>query len=142
MTSEDREKQQRHFKYKQAKLLKLAEEYKLRLTDYKTQAEYHIELILKDLGINYEEQRIILMLGKFWIADYYLPDYNLIIELDGNQHYTVHGLMKDADRDSHLIALGFDRILRIPNRSAMELDANTLNLTLEDWGIHLSNDNS
>ncbi len=142
MTSEEQFKKQRHYTYKQPKLVVIATEYRKRLQDYKTMAEKHIDILLKDLGVVYEEQKIILSLGKFWIADFYIPENNLIIELDGNHHYTHAGLIKDENRDMQLKDLGFSKTLRIPNKSAMELDYNTFKLTLEDWGIHLSNDNS
>jgi very-short-patch-repair endonuclease len=137
MTTEDQFKKQRHYTYKQPKLILIATEYRKRLQDYKTMSERHIDILLKDLGVVYEEQKIILSLGKFWIADFYLPEANLIIELDGNQHYTHAGLIKDEDRDNQLKELGFTKTLRLPNKSAMELDQNTLKLTLEDWGILL-----
>ena len=138
MTSEEQHRKQRHYTYKQPKLVKLAEEYKTRLQEYATMAESHISLLLKQMKIEYQEQKIILMPGKFWIADFYLPEINLVIELDGSQHYTPHGLLKDEDRDKNLKELGFAKILRLPNKSAMELDYNTLKLTLEDWGFHQS----
>ena len=35
-----------------------------------------------------------------YIADFYIASSNLIIELDGSQHYEPSGLAKDAERDA------------------------------------------
>ena len=55
-----------------------------------------------------------------FIADFYCAKAMLIIELDGNQHYTEDGLAHDAERTNILNALGF-LVIRFPNA---EIDNN------------------
>ena len=42
-----------------------------------------------------------------YIVDFYCPSANLVIELDGGQHFTEEGKKKDKIRDNHLKILGF-----------------------------------
>ena len=46
-----------------------------------------------------------------YIVDFYCPKACLIIELDGGQHYTPEGMLKDEIRDNFMAGLGF-RVLR------------------------------
>ena len=41
-----------------------------------------------------------------YIVDFYCPDAKLVIEIDGGQHYSEPGMVKDAMRDRHLADLG------------------------------------
>ncbi len=49
-----------------------------------------------------------------YILDFYCFEEKLAIELDGQQHYTTEGLLKDKERDLFLNAQGI-RVLRFPN---------------------------
>lgn len=49
-----------------------------------------------------------------YIVDFYCASENLIIEIDGSQHYTVQGLEHDKNRDKYLNSLGLT-ILRYTN---------------------------
>lgn len=51
---------------------------------------------------------------KNYIVDFYCPSEKLIIELDGDIHFSEAGLEYDQKRDSELRALGF-KIIRIEN---------------------------
>ena len=53
---------------------------------------------LKLLPITVKRQQII---GPY-IADFYIPSANLIIELDGSQHYDTNGMNRDQERDAFL----------------------------------------
>jgi very-short-patch-repair endonuclease len=53
-----------------------------------------------------------------YIVDFYCPAAKLIIELDGEQHYTDEGLKKDELRDSYLKRLGY-RVLRFSSSEAL-----------------------
>ncbi len=46
-----------------------------------------------------------------YIVDFYCPKSNLIIELDGGQHYSDEGMKKDEIRDAYMKSLGL-RVLR------------------------------
>jgi very-short-patch-repair endonuclease len=65
--------------------------------------------------ISFKEQFLILNnQGKFYIADFYIPSRNLVIELDGPEfHSTLEGKEKDLKRDLNLGDLGFSRIIRV-----------------------------
>ena len=72
--------------------------------------------------------------GRFWIVDFYLPDYHLVIELDGSQHYTEEGLAKDQIRTEVLTDLGFKNIIRFKNEEVFNLSLNRLKLILDSLG--------
>ena len=66
-------------------------------------------------GHPFYRQKII---GKY-IVDFYCPKANLAIELDGGQHYTEAGKIKDETRDDALKKMGI-RVLRISDREVFE----------------------
>jgi len=53
-------------------------------------------------GYQFYRQKI---LGDY-IIDFYCPKANLVIELDGGQHYSNKGMQKDRIRDNYLVSLG------------------------------------
>lgn len=65
---------------------------------------------LKKLSIQFYRQRVI---GNY-IVDFYCPLANLVIELDGSQHYSEEGMAYDRKRDAFLKQNGLN-VLRIPN---------------------------
>jgi len=66
-------------------------------------------------GYPFYRQKII---GKY-IVDFYCPKANLVIELDGGQHYTVAGEAKDSIRDDALREMGL-KVLRFSDRDVFE----------------------
>lgn len=58
------------------------------------------------------------IIGKF-IVDFYCPRANLVIELDGGQHYSETGQAKDRARDHVLKGMGL-RVLRFSDRDVFE----------------------
>jgi very-short-patch-repair endonuclease len=54
-----------------------------------------------------------------YIVDFYCPKENLIIEIDGGQHYEEEGLAKDKTRDDYMKAQGF-KVLRISDSEVFE----------------------
>ena len=58
-----------------------------------------------------------------YIVDFYCPAANLVIELDGSQHFEADHQARDAERDRVLESLGIV-VLRFDNRQVLtELDA-------------------
>ena len=53
------------------------------------------------------------------IVDFYCPEANLVLELDGGQHYTVNGIAKDRGRDDFMRSMGL-RVLRFSDREVFE----------------------
>jgi len=66
-------------------------------------------------GLQFYRQKII---GRY-IVDFYCPKANLVIELDGGQHYSEAGKAKDRTRDDVLIEMGI-KVLRFSDRDVFE----------------------
>jgi len=66
-------------------------------------------------GYLFYRQKII---GKY-IVDFYCPKADLVIELDGGQHYSEIGKTKDRMRDDILTGMGI-KVLRISDREVFE----------------------
>jgi very-short-patch-repair endonuclease len=66
-------------------------------------------------GQQFYRQKII---GKY-IVEFYCPKANLVIELDGGQHYSEIGKARDRTRDNVLTGIGI-RVLRFSDRDVFE----------------------
>lgn len=66
-------------------------------------------------GIQFYRQKPI---GSF-IVDFYCPKANLLIELDGGQHYSQDCKAKDSQRDEYLRRMGL-RVLRFSDREVFQ----------------------
>lgn len=66
-------------------------------------------------GYQFYRQKII---GDY-IVDFYCPKANLVIELDGGQHYSDEGLQKDQTRDAYLASTGL-RVIRFSDREVFK----------------------
>lgn len=53
-----------------------------------------------------------------YIVDFYCPALKLVIEIDGESHFTPEGMAYDAERTAHLENLGL-QILRFSNADVM-----------------------
>ena len=53
---------------------------------------------LRKYPIRFVRQKVI---GQY-IVDFYIADAEIVIELDGSQHYENEGIQKDAERDAFL----------------------------------------
>ena len=69
---------------------------------------------LKAYPIRFSRQKV---LGKY-IVDFYSAEAQLVIELDGSQHYEADAIEKDAERTSFLEDYGLT-VIRIPNNEVM-----------------------
>lgn len=69
---------------------------------------------LKDYPIRFQRQKTI----DSFIADFYCYQAKLIIEIDGQQHYTSQGSAYDRDRTAILIRYGLE-VIRFTN---LEID--------------------
>jgi very-short-patch-repair endonuclease len=70
-------------------------------------------------------------IGNF-IVDFYCPKVDLIIEIDGGQHYSTEGKEKDRIRDNYMASIGL-KVLRFSDREVFE----NLNGVLERIWSHL-----
>ena len=76
-----------------------------------TKEEKHLWYdFLKQLPFTVKRQEVF----ENYIADFYIREVKLIIELDGSQHYTEEGLEKDATRDRYFQKHGI-KVLRYTN---------------------------
>jgi very-short-patch-repair endonuclease len=81
---------------------------------------------LKDL--QFYRQKII---GNY-IVDFYCPNSNLVIEIDGGQHYTDDGKLKDRSRDDFMKREGLN-VIRFSDREVLS----SLDSVLEEIWRHL-----
>ena len=65
---------------------------------------------LRGYSIRFSRQKV---LGKY-IVDFYSPQAQLVIELDGSQHYETIGEQKDKERTAYLSQYGL-KVVRFPN---------------------------
>jgi very-short-patch-repair endonuclease len=93
---------------------KQAEKRALLLRINATKQEVALQYILNAHQIDYDFQYIIYLGGFYYITDFLLPSHNIIIEVDGQQHYKGDYIAKDAKRDKYLTALGY-KVIRFPN---------------------------
>ncbi len=76
-----------------------------------TKEERHLWYdFLKSLPVTVNRQKVI---GRY-IVDFYIASANLVIEIDGSQHYEESGVLADQQRDNYLAELGL-RVLRYSN---------------------------
>jgi very-short-patch-repair endonuclease len=134
-------KKQRHFSYKNKQVYEVAKINKSQLLGNQTLTELQISFLLRKLCEKVVPQYIILINTKFVIADFYLPERHLLIELDGNQHYTEEGILKDQNREKELSTLGYTNVLRLKNAQAETLNLIDLQNLLKKYPvIHQLND--
>lgn len=105
--------------YKEEPKENTAEYYKHILEVNATYAEKLLKTFLTG-KIDFEFQKIIYTDNKhFFIADFYIPSKNLIIELDGEYHDDAKQQEKDIWRTKILKSLGY-RVIRFKNKQIIE----------------------
>ena len=81
-----------------------------------TKEERHLWYdFLRTYPVRFLRQKII----DQFIADFYCHAARLVLELDGSQHYSPDGLVKDAVRTERIEDRGLT-VLRIPNNAVKE----------------------
>jgi very-short-patch-repair endonuclease len=98
-----------------------------------TEAELVLWEILKNkklCGLKFRRQYSI---GRY-IVDFYCPSGRLIIELDGQHHFTPEGIAQDQKRDNHLKMMNLT-VLRFENEDVL----NNLTQVLKKIKTHLIN---
>ena len=97
-----------------------AERYKHILEVNATYAERLLKTFLAG-KIDFEFQKIIYTDNKkhFFIADFYIPSKNLIVELDGEYHDNIKQQDKDIWRTQILKSLGYE-VIRFKNKQIIE----------------------
>lgn len=73
----------------------------------------------KQLGVKFRRQHSI---GRY-VVDFYCPEKKLVIEVDGDSHFTPEAIAYDKERTRYIQSVGID-VLRVTNAQVMqELDA-------------------
>jgi very-short-patch-repair endonuclease len=96
---------------------KYLKEFRKDLRNNATDAEKELWQYLKGCraGMKIRRQHSI---GNY-IVDFYCPEARLIIELDGEYHFTEEGIEYDKQRTAYLTSLGF-RVIRFENKLVFE----------------------
>ncbi|WP_082889567.1 endonuclease domain-containing protein [Methylomonas koyamae] len=69
----------------------------------------------KQLGVKFRRQHGI----GHYIVDFYCPEWQLVVELDGDSHFHPEAQTADTERDGYLQSLGL-RVLRFTNQEVMQ----------------------
>lgn len=81
-----------------------------------TKEENHLWYdFLRHYPVQFRRQKIF---GSF-IVDFYCAKANLVVELDGSQHYEEDGMAYDRERTAYLNGLGLE-VIRFSNRDVNE----------------------
>ena len=105
----------------------VAKEYAASLIANATEAEKQLYKIMTAMGIEFKFQHPIYnkdkdgVIKNFYIADFYLPKSNTVIEVDGGYHLTAEQLKKDNSRtESIKMHHSGVRVMRIKNSEVMD----------------------
>jgi very-short-patch-repair endonuclease len=104
-----------------AKLGGKAKKFRADLVKNQTPSETKMKAILKFMGIKYEFQKIFYTETTFYIVDFYLPDRNIVIELDGGYHNTKEQKAKDKKRSKALMG-EIDGVYRLKNEAVENVE--------------------
>jgi very-short-patch-repair endonuclease len=100
-----------------------------------TRAEQIIWAAVRAHRLNGASFRRQVPIGSY-ITDFVCHAANLVIEIDGGQHFESENLKKDARRDAFLRSEGF-HVLRVTNHEVMTNRAGVLSVILADLERHL-----
>lgn len=103
----------------------IATDFKKRLTDNITSEEKYLKDKLNKSGIKNEFQKIIYHETGFFIIDFYLPKYKIVIEIDG-QHHINDSIGYDTDRSLIIRKLGYGKVKRINNNEVKNFELSNL----------------
>ena len=97
-----------------------AQECRKKLIDNATESELVYQSFLKKNKVKFDFQKIIYNKeGSFYIVDFYVPMFNLIIEIDGGYHMTPDQINKDRHRSFMLKDMGFN-VIRFTNEEVLK----------------------
>lgn len=102
-----------------------------------TKEERHLWYdFLKKLPVTVNRQKVI---GKY-IADFYVSSANVVIELDGAQHYEPDAVLYDRARDDYMRSLGI-KVLRYTDKDVNGNFSGVCSDIEKELGINVSNQN-
>lgn len=107
-------------KRKQKEKQKVARAFSRDLKERSTGAECVFAKILQRNNINFVFQRPFMRGETFAIVDFWLPDYGVIVEIDGGYHCDPIQIQKDAARTADLMKKGKVKgLVRFTNEQVM-----------------------
>jgi len=83
-----------------------------------TPSEKRIFQFLKQLKWRFTFQKGLIKGDHYYIVDFFIPRYQLCIEIDGGYHNTAYQQAKDERRDKYILQERKYKLLRIPNAVA------------------------
>ncbi|MBP3336961.1 MAG: endonuclease domain-containing protein [Clostridia bacterium] len=95
-----------------SKIVPFAKELRKNMTKEEKHLWYDF---LRNYPLKFTRQKV---LGKY-IADFYCAKVNIVIELDGSQHYEDKGLANDEKRTAYLKQYGI-KVIRISNLDVLK----------------------
>ena len=105
--------------------------YARKLRKNMTKEERHLWYdFLKTLPLTVNRQKVI---GPY-IVDFYIAESDLVIELDGSQHYRDEGVSSDRERDRYLSDHG-KKVLRFSNLDISRNFTGVCNMILENTDL-------
>lgn len=105
------------------RILDVAKKYRDELVEKQTDSEKIIKAHLKSLNVKFEFQYIVFIDdNKFFIVDFFLPDYNIVLEIDGGYHSEIMQKIKDEERIKRLRKLGIKKVERLTNFECVETE--------------------
>ena len=111
--------------------------FKSKLMKNATMPEKILGKLLKSKKVKIDVQRVVYIdyncvINKFYVADIYLPELNLIVEIDGGYHETEEQKEKDYNRDLDLKSVGY-RVFRCTNEEVLKNPELVYNTILEQF---------
>ncbi len=88
-----------------------------------TDSELELIMKLDECKIKYEFQKYFFTSARSCIADFYIPKYRLVIEVDGGYHSSYRQIVRDAEKDMFYMDMGL-RLIRIKNEDVSSFDFN------------------
>lgn len=86
-----------------------------------TESEILFANLLSKARIKHKREYVFYPKKSFYIADFYIPEVKLVIEIDGKYHEEDDQMIKDADRTSKLInECGVREVLRFKNEELID----------------------
>lgn len=99
-----------------ADVLKMAQIRRLERLSSATPAELAMDGILRSLGVKFEREHIVMNGDRFCLLDFWLPRWNLVLEIDGSVH--LNQKTYDAARTRWLASKGY-KVARFWNRNVI-----------------------
>lgn len=85
---------------------------------HKFESEVKMMKALNSLGLNYDWQHPFYSVERFCVVDFYLPEFKLVIEVDGKIHAKRKGY--DAKRTEWLYKMGVVKVFRVSNKELLD----------------------